>query len=89
MITWIMTKLHHVPTSVVACLESFGLAHSGIKPANILVDEQDQLKLIDLDHTKPIGSDVEVGDDPYVRVYKVENPVAVMVWLVLKPNILP
>jgi hypothetical protein len=27
-----------------------------------------------MDHKKPIGSDVEVGDDPYIRVYKVGEP---------------
>jgi serine/threonine protein kinase len=64
----------HQLSSAVAYLESFGLAHGDIKPANVLVDDQDQLKLIDLDHAKPIGSDVEVGDDPYVRVHKVGEP---------------
>jgi serine/threonine protein kinase len=61
----------HQLSSTVSCLESFGLAHSNIKPANILVNDQDQLKLVDLDHAKPIESDVEVGDDPYIRVHKV------------------
>lgn len=64
----------HQLSSAIAYLESLGLAHGDIKPANILVDDQDQLKLIDLDYAKPIGSDVEVGDDPYVRVHKVGEP---------------
>jgi hypothetical protein len=51
-------------------LETLGLAHGDINPSNILVDEQDRLKLIDLDHTLPIGSDLEVGEEPYVRVHK-------------------
>ncbi|KAH6706198.1 kinase-like domain-containing protein [Leptodontidium sp. MPI-SDFR-AT-0119] len=64
----------HQLSSAVAYLESFGLAHGDMKPANILVDDQDQLKLVDLGHAKPIGSDVEVGDDPYVRAHKVGEP---------------
>jgi serine/threonine protein kinase len=53
-----------------ATLEALGLAHGDIKPLNILVDDQDRLKLVDLDHTLLIGSDLEVGDEPYVRVHK-------------------
>lgn len=64
----------HQLSSAVGYLESFGLAHGDMKPANILVDDQDQLKLVDLDHAEPIESDVQVGDDPYVRVHKVGEP---------------
>jgi serine/threonine protein kinase len=53
-----------------ATLEALGLAHGDIKPPNILVNEWDKLTLVDLDHTLPIGSDLEVGDEPYVRVHK-------------------
>lgn len=56
-------------SSAATVLETIGLAHGDIKPHNILVDERDNLTLIDLDHTLPIGSDLEVGDEPYVRAH--------------------
>ena len=54
----------------VACLESLGLAHGDINPRNILLDDQDQLKLIDFDHARQIGDDLEVGYEPYVRFHR-------------------
>jgi len=66
----LMDQLSHA----VAYLESFGLVHGDIKPANILVDDQDQLKLVDLDHAEPFGNDINVRDDPYVRGRKVGEP---------------
>jgi serine/threonine protein kinase len=63
-LSW-MTQL----SSAVTALETLGLAHRDIKPANILIDENDQLTLIDLDHALPFGSDLDVGDDPYVRAH--------------------
>lgn len=60
-------------TSASAALESHGLAHGDIKPLNILIDDRDRLTLIDLDHTIPIGGDLDVGYEPYVRVYNEED----------------
>jgi hypothetical protein len=34
------------------------------------MDVDDRLKLIDLDHALNIGEDLDVGDDPYVRVHR-------------------
>jgi hypothetical protein len=53
-----------------ATLEALGLAHGGIKAPNFLVDEWDRFKLIDLNFTLPIGSDLEVGDELHVRFHK-------------------
>jgi serine/threonine protein kinase len=39
-------------SDAVACLESLGYAHDNIKPQNILLDNQDQLKLADFDHAQ-------------------------------------
>ena len=52
----------------VACLESHGYAHSDIciNPRNILVDENDQLKLADFHHTLLIGENLDVGYEPYL-----------------------
>lgn len=52
-----------------ARLETLALGHGDIKPLNILVDDHDRLTLVDLDHTLPVGSDLEVGDEPYVRLH--------------------
>lgn len=60
-------------TSAVAKLESLGLAHGDIKPLNIIIDDQDRLTLIDLDHALPVGGIVEVGYEPYVRVHMGEE----------------
>lgn len=55
--------------SATTSLESHGLAHGDIKPGNVLVDSHDKVTLLDLDHTLPIGTALEVGNEPYVRVH--------------------
>ncbi|KAI8710649.1 Protein kinase domain-containing protein [Fusarium sp. LHS14.1] len=54
-------------SSAAACLEAIGYAHGDISPQNILFDTDDQLKLIDFDHSPKIGDDLDVGCEPYVR----------------------
>ena len=56
-------------SDAVACLEALGYAHGDINPRNILLDDDDQLKLIDFDHARKIGDDLEVGYEPYVRFH--------------------
>lgn len=58
-------------SSAVACIENLGYAHGDINPQNVLVDDNDGLKLIDFDHALPIGDPVDVGYEPYVRQYRV------------------
>src|ERR1700694_1395631 len=48
-----------------ACLESLDYVHGDINPRNILFDENDQLKLVDFDHSIKIGEDLNVGYEPY------------------------
>lgn len=57
-------------TSAAAYLESLGYAHGDINPQNILLDEHDQVKLIDLDHSPKIGDALDVGYEPYVRQHR-------------------
>lgn len=55
--------------SAVAWLESFGLAHGDIRPANMLLDSEDHLKLADFDCTAVIGSGaIEAAAPPYARL---------------------
>ena len=54
-------------SDAVACIESLGYAHGDINPLNILLDDEDQLKLVDFDHARKIGDEIEVGYEPYVR----------------------
>lgn len=52
-----------------AALKAIGFTHGDIK--NILVDDQDALKLVDFDHAVPIGSDIDVGYEPYIRAHRI------------------
>ena len=56
-------------SGAVAYLETFNIAHADINLRNILVDNEDQLKLVDFDHALECGNDLEVGYEPYVRSY--------------------
>lgn len=60
-------------SGTLAALETIGLAHGDIKPQNILVNDRDHLILIDLDHTLPIGSDLDVPEEPYVRAHALDE----------------
>ncbi|KAH8587235.1 kinase-like domain-containing protein, partial [Bisporella sp. PMI_857] len=51
-----------------AWLESLGLAHGDLKPENVLVDEQDRVKIADFDCTNTIGSEFEACIPPYGRL---------------------
>lgn len=53
--------------SAAAWLESLGLTHGDIKPANLLLDADNHLKLADFDNTNAVGTEVEVGTPPYAR----------------------
>ena len=53
-----------------ACLESLGYAHGDINPQNILFDGNDQVKLIDFDHSLKFGDMLDVGYEPYVRQHR-------------------
>ncbi|QPH09532.1 hypothetical protein C2857_000361 [Epichloe festucae Fl1] len=54
-------------TTAVAYLEELGYAHGDLNPQNILLNDDDELILIDFDHSLEIGEDVDVGYEPYVR----------------------
>ncbi|KKZ62854.1 hypothetical protein EMCG_02788 [[Emmonsia] crescens] len=57
-------------SEAVACLESLGYTHGDLNPRNILLDNQDQLRLVDFDHAVKTGDDLDVGYEPYVRAIK-------------------
>ncbi|KAM3513287.1 hypothetical protein MY11210_003063 [Beauveria gryllotalpidicola] len=74
-----MLQLSHAAS----CLETLGYSHGDINPQNILLDDNDQVKLIDFDHSLKVGEELDVGYEPYVRqhreptggVYGVAGPV--------------
>lgn len=43
------------------CIESLGYAHGDRNPRNILLDDEDRLKLVDFDHARKIGDNLEVS----------------------------
>lgn len=51
-----------------AWLEFIGLAHCDIRPANILLDTDDHIKLADFDLTVRAGQPLEVGTAPFARL---------------------
>ncbi|OAA56857.1 protein kinase domain-containing protein [Cordyceps fumosorosea ARSEF 2679] len=61
-----MLQLSHAA----ACLEAIGYAHGDINPINILLDDNDQVKLIDFDHSLKVGDGLYVGYEPYVRNFR-------------------
>lgn len=69
----VLRWMHQLSTAV-ARVESLGYAHGDLNPRNVLVNIDDGLKLIDFDHSLKIGEDLDVGDDPYVRVHRAGEP---------------
>ncbi|KJZ70618.1 hypothetical protein HIM_10006 [Hirsutella minnesotensis 3608] len=57
-------------SSAAACLEALGYAHGDINPQNILLDDYDQIKLIDFDHSLRVGDMLDIGYEPYVRQHR-------------------
>ncbi|EGD96023.1 serine/threonine protein kinase [Trichophyton tonsurans CBS 112818] len=51
-------------SEAVACLEALGYAHGELSPRNIMFTEDDNLRLVDFDHSLKLGEDLEVGDYP-------------------------
>ena len=57
----------------VAGLKQIGLAHSDIRPGNMLLDADWNLKLSDFDRTLKIGEDIPVLSDPFERLLNKED----------------
>ncbi|ESZ96916.1 protein kinase domain-containing protein [Sclerotinia borealis F-4128] len=55
-------------SSAVAWLESLGYCHTDIRPANLLFDEQDHIKLTDFDCWEEVGSPALGSAPPWARV---------------------
>ncbi|XWW94436.1 hypothetical protein V2A60_002379 [Cordyceps javanica] len=53
-----------------ACLETLGYSHGDINPQNILFGEDDELRLIDFDHSPKVGDELDIGYEPYVRQHR-------------------
>jgi atypical protein kinase C zeta type len=55
--------------AAVAWIESLGLVHGDLRPPNILLDEQDHLKLTDFDCVARIGEASHGNAPPWARLY--------------------
>ncbi|THX44422.1 hypothetical protein D6D08_10506, partial [Aureobasidium pullulans] len=53
---------------VAATLERLGLAHNDIRPGNMLLDAERNLKLADLDRGTKVGEDIQVLTEPFGRL---------------------
>lgn len=54
-------------SQAVAGVEAIGWSHGDISPANILVDDDDDITLIDFDEACEIGEPLSGGCEPYIR----------------------
>ncbi|EGE01131.1 serine/threonine protein kinase [Trichophyton equinum CBS 127.97] len=57
-------------SEAVACLEALGYAQRELSPRNIMFTEDDNLRLVDFDHSLKLGEDLEVGDYPLCSSHK-------------------
>lgn len=63
--------------SAAAWLEKLGYAHGDLRPANILVDKFDDIRIADFDATVTFGSELQAATLPFCKVDKdFETPLA-------------
>jgi Ser/Thr protein kinase RdoA (MazF antagonist) len=52
------------------CLEELGCAHGDINPQNVIIDGNNELELIDADHSLDLSADLDVGCEPCVQQHR-------------------
>ncbi|KAK3688170.1 kinase-like domain-containing protein [Podospora appendiculata] len=56
------------PTSAVAWLERLGLVHGDLRPANILLDANDNIQLCDFDAAVKSGAELMAASEPFCKM---------------------
>lgn len=54
--------------SALAWIEGLGLVHGDLRPANILVTADDDIRLADFDASVPIGEELVVASEPFCKM---------------------
>lgn len=54
--------------SAIAWIESLGYVHGDLKPANILLDQMENIKVCDFDATVKIGEELLVASEPFTKM---------------------
>ncbi|CCE32190.1 uncharacterized protein CPUR_06050 [Claviceps purpurea 20.1] len=54
--------------SALSWIEGLGFAHGDLRPANILLTANDNIRLADFDVSVKIGQELEAGSEPFVRL---------------------
>lgn len=52
-------------TKALAWLETLGIVHGGLRPDNVLLDQQEHIKLCNFDNAVSVGQELVAGTEPY------------------------
>ena len=65
---WLVRRWMAELADAIAWLESLGYVHGDIRPPNLMLDDQDHLKVVDFDNASKIGSEFDGCQPPYARL---------------------
>ncbi|CRK20316.1 Carbon catabolite-derepressing protein kinase like [Verticillium longisporum] len=56
-------------TNALSWLENLGIAHGDLRPANLLLTRDEQIRLADFDSSVPIGHQLRVASEPFCKLH--------------------